>query len=335
MDLIKTNPYGIQLGYIRNANIDFEIGEDEKDSINDFEIELKRWNWDRSIEYGSRVFSPDTEYGGIVQEISTDTSANVIRAKGYTWRGMMTKKIIQPLSGQDYAIASGELNSIIKAKVEAEFPGLFYGAETDTGITVTNYQFDRYCTLHAGLVKMLKSVGHRLDIRYQEGDVGMAGYVRVRAVPINDLSSEYELTNDNNMNFTTDDNRRGINHLICLGKGDLKDRIVVHLYVDQNGNISQSQQYFCGNEEIAAIYDSSGSEKDDLIENGIKELESKKSGMSYNMTMTKLEGNIDIGDIVGGKDYLTGISMKKPIGRKIWTISSGKEKVEYKLEGDN
>lgn len=35
MDLIKTNPYGIQLGYIRNANIDFEIGADEKDSIND------------------------------------------------------------------------------------------------------------------------------------------------------------------------------------------------------------------------------------------------------------------------------------------------------------
>ena len=294
MDLIKTDQYGRQIGYVQGANIDFEVGADESDSINDFEIELKRWNWDGSIRYGSRVFSPDTEYGGIVREISTDTSTNVIRAKGDTWRGMMTKKIIQPLSGQD----------------------------------------DRYCTLHAGLVKMLKSVGYRLDIRYQEGDVGMAGYVKVSAVPINDLSSEYELTNDNNMNFITDDNRRGINHLICLGKGDLKDRLVIHLYTDQNGTISQTQQYFKGAEEIAAIYDSSGSERDDLIKNGIKELESKKSSMSYNMTMTKLEGNIDLGDIVGGKDYLTGISMKKPIGRKIWTISSGKEKVVYKLEGE-
>lgn len=247
---------------------------------------------------------------------------------------MMAKKIIQPLSGQDYATASGELNSIIKSKVESEFPGLFYGVTADTGVTVNNYQFDRYCTLHTGLVKMLKSVGYRLDIRYQEGDVGMTGYVKVSAVPINDLSSEYELTNDNNMNFTTDDNRRGVNHLICLGKGDLKDRLVIHLYADQNGTISQTTQYFKGTEEIAAIYDSSGSEKDDLIENGIKELESKKSSMSYNMTMTKLEGNIDLGDIVGGKDYLTGISMKKPISRKIWSISAGKEKVEYKLEGE-
>ena len=110
--------------------------------------------------------------------------------------------------------------------------------------------------------------------------------------------------------------------------------MVIHLYTDQNGTISQTQQYFKGTEEIVAIYDSSGSERDDLIKNGIKELESKKSSMSYNMTMTKLEGNIDLGDIVGGKDYLTGISMNKPIGRKIWTISSGKEKVVYKLEGE-
>ncbi len=334
MELIKADEYGRQLGYIQGANIDFEIGADESDSINDFEIEMKRWNWDGSIGYGSMIFAPGTEYGGIVREISTDTSAKVIRARGDTWRGMMTKKIIQPLVGQDYAIASGDINSIVKEKVEAEFPGLFYGAEMETGVTVNNYQFDRYCTLHSGLVKMLKSVGYRLDIRYQEGEVGTSGYVRVSAVPINDFSSEYELTNDNNMNFTTDDNRRGINHLICLGKGELKDRLVIHLYADQNGKISQTNQYYKGTEEIAAVYDSSGSERDDLLKNGIKELQGKKSSVSYNMTMTKLEGNVDLGDIVGGKDYLTGISMKKPIGRKIWTVSSGQEKIIYKLEGE-
>ena len=55
MDLIKTDQYGRQIGYVQGANIDFEVGADESDSINDFEIELKRWNWDGSIEYGSRV----------------------------------------------------------------------------------------------------------------------------------------------------------------------------------------------------------------------------------------------------------------------------------------
>lgn len=333
MDLIQTDKYGKEIGYVMNANIDFEIGAEEKDSINDFEIEFKRWYWKGDIECGSRMVSPDTEYGGIVGEIATDTSANNIKVKGYTWRGMMTKKVIQPLMGQDYAVVSGEINSIIRTKVEAEFPGLFYGVERSTGIRVENYQFDRYCTLHEGLVKMLKSVGHRLDIRYRQGDRQGVGYVQVQAVPIGDYSEEYELSNDNNMNFTTDDNRRGVNHLICLGKGELKDRLVIHLYVNDQGEIVQTQ-YYAGAYEITEVYDSSGSERDDLLKNGIEKLKTLKNRMTYNMTMEKLEGVIDIGDIIGGRDYLTGISVKKPISRKIWTLAEGKEKIEYKLEGE-
>lgn len=330
MELIRTDIYGQELGNILNANIDFEIGE--SDNINDFEIEFKRWHWDGSIQYGSRIYSPNTEYGGIVQEITTDSGLNVIRAKGYTWRGMMTKKVIEPLSGQDYAVASGELNSIIKEKVEKAFSGLFYGIESSTKVNV-NYQFDRYCTLYEGLKKMLKSVGYRMDIKYLQGNVGKAGYVIVQAVKINDLSEEHEFTNDNNMRFKTDDNRRGTNHLICLGKGELKNRIVIHLYVDKNGKIGKTP-YYTGIDEITDVYDSSGSEYEELLKNGTEKLNKDKSAMSYDMTMTKIEGVIDIGDIVGGRDYLTGIAMTKPISRKIWTISSGKEKIEYKLKGE-
>ena len=111
-------------------------------------------------------------------------------------------------------------------------------------------------------------------------------------------------------------------------------RLVIHLYVGQNGEIGQ-EQYFKGMDEIAEIYDSSGSERDDLLKNGIKKLEESKNKTEYDMTMEKIEGNMDVGDVVGGRDYLTGASMKKPIGRKIWTISEGKEKIEYKLEGES
>lgn len=333
MELIHTDIYGREIGYVLKANIDFEIGEDEKDSINDFEVEFKRYYWTGEIAYGCRMFSPNTEYGGLVQEITTDTNANNIKAKGYTWRGMMTKKIIQPPAGQDYNTVSGEINNIIKLKVEEAFPGLFYGVEKDTGVMVSGYQFDRYCSLHAGLVKMLKSVGYKLDIRYKQGEANEVGYVEVQAVPIVDYSEEYELSNDNNMHFTMDDNRRGVNHLICLGKGELKDRAVLHLYVDKDNKISNTQ-YYKGIDEIAETYDSSGSELDDLTKNGTNKLKELKNRTEYNMTMEKLEGDIDIGDIVGGRDYLTGVSIKKPIGRKIWTIAEGAEKIEYKLKGE-
>lgn len=333
MELVKTDATGRELGYVIGARIDFEIGA-EPESINDFEVEIKRWDWDGSITHESRLFVPDTEYGGIVREIYTSTAANTIQAKGYTWRGMMEKKIIQPEVGQDYATATGDINAIVKGRIEKEFPGLFYGEPEPAGVTVANYQFDRYCTLHDGLKKMLASVGHRLDIRYREGERGAAGYVKVKAVPINDLSERYEMSNDDNMDFTSKDNRRGVNHLICLGKGELKDRTVVHLYVDKDGKISQTQTY-TGAEEITEIYDSNGSEREDLIKSGTEKLETKKNSMTYDMTMTKLEGLVDLGDIVGGRDELTKIRMSKPIGRKIWTVSEGEEKIEYKLEGEN
>ena len=333
MELIYTDPIGKELGYILNANVDMEIGEDEKSSINDFEIEFKRSGWNGTVEFGSQVYVPDTEYGGIVQELYTSTKSNSITVKGYTWRGMMTKKVIQPESNQDHAVESGELNQIIQRRVQEAFPGFFYGIEEDTGIQVKNYQFDRYCTLYAGLQKLLKSVGYRMEIKYIQSEKNESGYVRVRAVPIVDYSAKYEFSNDNNMQFTMDNNKRGTNHLICLGKGELKDRLVLHLYIDGQGNISQTQ-YFFGIDEIAEIYDSSGSEYDDLLKNGTEKLLKSKSKTEYDMTMKKIEGTMDIGDIVGGRDYLTGVSMKKPIGRKIWTVSDGKEKIEYKLEGE-
>ena len=174
---------------------------------------------------------------------------------------------------------------------------------------------------------------YRLDIRYVQGSANEIGWVQVQAVPIADYSKEYEFSEDNNMHFTMDENKRGVNHLICLGKGELQNRIVAHLYTDQNGNIGRVQ-YYKGNDEIAEVYDSSGSEMDDLIKNGTKKLEEVKSRTEYNMTMEKIEGNIDIGDIVGGRDYLMEMSVTKPIGRKIWTISEGEEKIEYKLKGE-
>ena len=332
MDLIRTDIYGRELGYVMNTNIDFEVGE-ENDSINDFEVEYKRFDWTGEVQIGCRMFSPNTEYGGIVRHIATDTKANTVKAKGYTWRGMMTKKVIEPPSGAAYATDNGELNSIIKKRVESAFPGLFYGTEKSTGVTV-DFQYDRYCPLHEGLVEMLKSAGYRLDIRYMQGATNEIGWVQVQAVPIVDFSEEYEFSEDNNMHFTMDDNKGGVNHLICLGKGELQNRLVIHLYTDSSGKIG-TKQYYKGVDEISEVYDSSGSERDDLLANGKKKLEEEKSKTEYNMTMEKIDGNIDIGDIVGGRDYLMGVSVKKPIDRKIWTISYGEEKIEYKLKGEN
>ena len=108
---------------------------------------------------------------------------------------------------------------------------------------------------------------------------------------------------------------------------------MLHLYTDEAGDISETP-YYTGCDEIAEVYDSSGSERDDLMKTGKEKLESIKNKVEYDMTMEKMTSAVDVGDIVGGRDYVTGVAVKKPIGRKIWSVSAGKEKVQFKLKGE-
>ena len=55
-----------------------------------------------------------------------------------------------------------------------------------------------------------------------------------------DYSDYITYSQDYNIDFTIRDYRRGINHLICAGKGQNEERIVVHLYVQKDGSIGKS-----------------------------------------------------------------------------------------------
>ena len=46
------------------------------------------------------------------------------------------------------------------------------------------------------------------------------------------------------------------------------------------------------------------------------------------------DADLEIGDIVSGRDYITGILVQKPVVRKILVIRGERMKVEYKLKGE-
>ena len=52
------------------------------------------------------------------------------------------------------------------------------------------------------------------------------------------------------------------------------------------------------------------------------------------MDIASLGIDVDIGDIVGGRDYITGISAKKPLFEKIITTENGLTSIQYNLEGN-
>lgn len=321
-DVIVANPDGTEVRVMLFDKYDFEVGDEE----NSFLITSPRAEWER-VEENSRIYIPGTEYGGLYKRLESDTKNNSVAVGGLTWRGMMQKKIISPASGADYATDSGELNQIIGSRVSAQFPGLFVGSSESTGVTI-NYQYARYCTLYDGLKAMLKSVGYRMQIEY---DLELKKVV-VSAVPIVDYSREIEYSSDMNADYTMIINRTGINHLVCLGQGELKNRIVEHLYVDARGNISQRQTFF-DEDEIAEVYDYAGASREDLIQSGIDQLV-KEINLNEFRIEIESEREVQIGDIVGSRDYVTGYTVAAPITTKLVKFEDGFVNIEYKLSDD-
>lgn len=327
MELILAKADGQEERRVWN-NLDMETGGE-----NDFELAVPYAEWDGSIAFDKLLYIPGTEFGGIIKEIETQTSTDTILARGFTWRGYLAHRIIEPPAGSDYKIVSGELNSVISSLLGSSLGTLFRVSTTSTGKSVSNYQFERYTTLEAGLTKMLATKGYKLHIEYKQTETG--GYVELSAVERNDYGDQIEISQDAQLDFTSHDYRRGINHLICLGIGELSERVVVHLYADANGAISQTKS-ITGLNEIVDVFENTAAEEDMLIETGIERFKTLINYKNSEITTQEmLQIDADIGDTITSRDYITGTVVTKPITRKILKIEGGIEHIEYKVEDES
>lgn len=327
MEFLITDNEGHEIGVLDHCDMDIECGGSD-----DFELEFDVSDVHEQITFNSRIFTLEDEFGGLIKKIKSDTSKNTVTFSGLTWRGLLKKKVIEPPSGKDYRIVSGDITSILIDLIDNEFSGLIRASKQMTGCIVRSFQFDRYVDLYDGLEKMLDQVGYKLVIQYVQGERGSSGYVQIKADPINDYSNRLEFSQDYGLNFIAEEDKGVVNHLICLGKGELKDRIVYHLYLQQDGSIGQSK-YYVGSDEIVDVYDSNNAEGQELIDAGKEKFMDLIRAKKITANADDLSIEADIGDIVGGRDFVTGFYTAQPIERKIYKRSD-EEKIEYRLKGD-
>ena len=315
--VIVADSSGKELRKLKYNSFDFEIGDD----ANSFEVKILITDWE-PIPKNSLIYIPNTEYGGIYKRTEIDRWQGYVSIGGFTWRGMLQNAIISPPTGADYARDEGDVNAIIGARVRSAYKRIFVGG-APAGVNVS-YRYDRYVTVLDGLTAMLKKVNRRIRLRYDQEQKR----VIVDSAPIRDYSDSVEFSDDVQTNYYMLLDETGVNHLICLGDGQLKNRIRVDLYVDRKGNISESKT-FSGVDEVTAVYDYAGADREQLIESGTEQL---KSMQSVNQFSIDAEGeNLEIGDIVGACDYVTGKSMKAPISGKIHKSKEGIETTEYTI----
>lgn len=328
MKFIVSRSTGEEIDYIKEGvEIDLDLGEK-----NDFETRMDQNVWTREkYWYDNRIFIPQTEYGGIINDLEVLTSTREIVLRGITWRGLLGKKVVEPPEGQEHLTVSGDLNDILRELIGDRFGGLFSVPDVETGVTVTGWQVDRYVTLHDAIKKLLDSKGHRMQIGYVEPEGLEYGYVTIQAVPVTDYSDDLEYSREGKVNFGIRDYRGGINHLVCVGEGQNEERAVLHLYIQGDGSIGKTQYYF-GMEERAEVYEYSSAEMEKLEEYGTKRLKDLQNYKSIDVTVDDVD--LEIGDIVGGYEEITGTRLQKPVTRKIIKMKQGKITIDYEVKGD-
>lgn len=329
MKFIVARENGEELGYMDvNAEIDLDLGD-----TNDFELRINQDSWTQDwYWYGNRIFVPGTEYGGIMNDLEVITRTREIVLRGPTWRGLLAQKIVEPPDGEDHLTVSGDLNDILRDLIGDRFGGLFSVPDVETGVTVTGWQVDRYVTLSDAITKLLDSKGYRMQISYVEPEGLEYGYVAVQAVPVTDYSEDLEYSREGKVEFSVRDYRGGVNHLICAGKGQNEERVILHLYVQEDGSIGETQ-YYTGLAEHAATYEFSGADIDKLKEDGTKRLKDLRNYKSIDVDISDID--LEIGDIVGGYEEITGTRLQKPVTGKIIKAQGGKVTTEYKVKGDD
>lgn len=315
MDLIYTNSERVDQGVLSAYAFDLSYGASE----NDFAMVIG--TAEAVLDYGAFIYMEGTEYGGIVDAMKVKTNSESITYMGRTWHGVLNSKIIEPNPGEKYYTVSGDANAILALLIDRMgLSELFTAKNEAAGIDILQYQFHRYCKGYDGIADMLSDNGAKLKIVWKNQTVELS------AVPIDDYTKN-PIDGDTTA-LTVEQHGKKVNHLVCLGKGELAEREVIHLYADQNGNIGDTQ-YYTGLDEVTDKYENSNTE--DLRSDGVKRFKDLRDNDKAELTLP--ENNVltyDIGDIVEASDVQTGVSATASVTQKIVRINNGAISTEYK-----
>lgn len=315
VDLICADENGVPFHAVSDCVFDCAWGSGE----NDFELTLYDGTVlpDRGL-----VYVDGTEAGGIVDHMKDELSdgVSVVTYSGRSWHGMLAGKVLQPDSGQDYLKVSGPVNQVLSNLLARIGLADVFKVRADSTKTIPTFRFDRYCTAYDGIRRMLAA--NDLKLMFQEVD----GTVWMYAKPIVDHN---DTVDSDLVDFSITKDYRRTNHMIGLGKGDLRNRLVVHYYADGSGKVSNTRT-FGGRDEIAAVYDYSSAEKDELDKQTKKQLQDLQGAGAVDVTVH--DGlSLDVGDRVAGCDHVTGLTVTAIVLKKIVKLSGGLLSVSYEV----
>ena len=230
---------------------------------------------------------------------------------------------------------------MIEYKTNGDSPSAY---ENHQRVSSKVIQFPRYCTLieAVDLIGEYDSKMPRIRIRGYKKTKTSGGYTGDEMFyleatyedPKNSID-EYEFTEDSGVSLKVKKGMLEYTHMIALGGGELKDRLVCYFSIDQTtGKITEIDYIPRTDDSKIYLYDYGNCEtKEELTEYSQKKAYELLKTDSQKMTLDDDIG-YDVGDIITATDRITGITVSKAITKKILKVSNGVPKISYSIGDD-
>lgn len=328
MDVVVADYDGKDIGVLTQAVLELSYGENTAEST--FSLVTP---FTGTLYKNCRIYVEGTEFGGLITgyKLSHKATGDVVEYSGYSWQGLLARHIVNVPSGQDRYTCGKSVNlTVLRLLKQCGVDNVFTfsnSAITNSNVTVN---LPRYCNLYEGLDYYVEHGLNSSNTRYAYKYTYKQGMVRLSIEPVQQLNVDERLR----VFYTLTRALVPVNHVVCLGRGTLRNREVVHLYADSNGNVSTTQT-FTGLLENAVVYDYGS------VEEGAGKLEAAgrtkfKDYLTADSTEVTMPENmqLQVGDVVTVTHPTLGITVSANVSKKIARVSNGNLRVTYTVGND-
>lgn len=345
--LLHADENFVEQGMIDFISFDGVAATDGELDDNDWEAAIYAEDFAKyGIDVGHYLYFDNSEWGGVVEKIEHVSATGIIKLSGVTWRGLLIRKVISPPSGATHRVYTNQTVGAIMAALISDFGGMFGVAQTANSAAVIAEQKYRYATVFDALTALLTGDegdeeetpderGMRLGVTYDSD----THTVMLTPETVEDHSEEIEFSGDYDMKYTATTAVARYNHIIALGSGTGTNRLVKHVWLLPNGKTTTKRALAAaagitgGFKEKAMVYDySSCDDSKELINAARKKLKEHGAQNAITIDFDPPDADIPLGDVVGLRDRITGLTDTRTVTRKILRVTADGVSLQYSVE---
>ena len=220
MELTYTNHNRVEQGIIQDFSLDLAFGSDE----NNFEIKTA----ENVMTQGCFWYVPDTEYGGIIDEIEATTNDATIIYRGRSFQGILDGYNMIDIKSFNGLVVDGD-KIIINGKPSDILRGIIDQLDLPFDANIENEDVvSATLERNQGVYSFLRNAfePNSYKIKFDTFTITITG-------AIDYASDDYYDTTQYTVQVKSSNQRP--NHLIGINKRDGENTIIKHLYFDENG----------------------------------------------------------------------------------------------------